>query len=77
MIELEVKPLSDARKVVLWTRYGCALDDVVNLEIVKAGFEVLLSYIQMKAAHKVIFGGGFIFSFFKVRRLEIMTLLRL
>lgn len=55
VMELEVKPLSDARKVVLWSRYGCALEDVGNLEIVKAGFEVLLSYIQTKAAHQVLY----------------------
>lgn len=59
VLQLEVKPLSDSQKVVCWTRYGCALDDVEKLEIVKAGFEVLLSYIQTKAAHQVLFGESF------------------
>lgn len=54
-MELEVKPLSYTEKVVLWARFGCDLDDVVKLEIVKAGFEVLLSYIQYHAVHQVIY----------------------
>lgn len=55
MIELEVKPLSDSQKVIIWTRYGCALQDVENFEVVKAGYEVLLSYIQTKAVHTVLY----------------------
>lgn len=55
MVDLEVKPLSDTDLVSGWARYACQLMDVTPLHVIKAGYDVILSYIQSKCQYHVLY----------------------